>query len=264
MWSAVVPWTRTSGGPVAGREDARSACRRATRRRGPASVIRAAPSARAAPTAAASSRIQVAPGAPGELAGPAPRVALRAEDRREHRRPCRRRRPRPARPARPRRPPGCSVTRSTCGSMWVGAGMASASSVRVERRRAREDRQQVAVAARSRGTPGRTTGQPSPSREPGRAELVGELGGAPRGAARLGRSPRPSGTGGRGRPGAGRPAGAAGRALLGPCRCRAGCRRTALTFESGWSRGTNRSSPHQTWTSAHGTASPSGGALSRR
>ena len=28
---------------------------------------------------------------------------------------------------------------------------------------------------------------------------------------------------------------------------------SGLTFESGWSRGTNRSSPHQTWMSAHGT-----------
>ena len=39
---------------------------------------------------------------------------------------------------------------------------------------------------------------------------------------------------------------------------------TGLTLDSGWSRGTYRSSPHQTWTTGHGTASRNGESASRR
>ena len=66
--------------------------------------------------------------------------------------------------------------------MWVGAGMRERELGRVERRRAREDRQQVAV----RPDPEEQQVEHGPavtSLEAGRAQLVGERGRAPRGAA---------------------------------------------------------------------------------
>ena len=94
---------------------------------------------------------------------------------------------------RPRRSPGLSVTRSTCGSMWVGAGMARAQ-VGVERGGTREHRQEVAVAA----DPEHDQVEHRPAirlRSPA-ARARGQAAGAPSRRPARRRSPRSSGTDG--------------------------------------------------------------------
>ena len=170
--------------------------------------------------AAASSRIQVAPGRlaswPGQRRGSrsAPRTSPRA------RRPCPRRRPRPGSPGRRRARAGFRVTRSICGSMWVGAGIARARS-----------------GESSAGEPGKTDSRWPSGADPEEQEVehrpaVLFLEARPPGARRRARrrttrhraprrSPRRSGRGGRGRPGAARPAGRRRRCPPRAGRCRA-------------------------------------------
>ena len=229
MWSPAVPWTRTSGGPVpvaktpigtpSGAEMWRGAMPSASSPRQPGS-----------PAAAASSRIQVAVGMRASWAGQRPGL-LGAEDLREHGRlggAGRDDEPIRAAPITA----GFIVTRSTCGSMWVGAGMAK-HSPSTEGGRAREDREHVAVADH----PEQHEVEDRPAvdgRRPVRAEGRGELCRAPVRA-----QPSPDRLAGGERvqvPSRERDLDcAAGRALLGPS-IPSRMSSSGFTFESGWSR----------------------------
>ena len=177
--------------------------------------------------AAASSRIQVAPGARAP-AGPGQRRGSRSGPRTSAMtaalsapyattRTCR---------ATPMTA-GLSVTRSTCGSMWVGAGIASASSVesnaaepgKTDRRwPSRADPEQHEVEHRP------AVGRLERPRRAARRRSVAAHQAAP--SARADRLARRERVDVLDRDRHARDA-AAGRALLGRRRCRAGCRRTA-------------------------------------
>ena len=243
--------------PGAARGRPRSACRRPTETRsvGLGSVIRAA----AAGGGRASSRIQVAAGRRASWAGQrSAGSALGPEDI-------------TARIAALLSPVATTISARRGADdgrvqgdpldvrLDVGRGRdGQRQVVGVEGRRAREDRQQVAVAPDAEehevedrpavvAAAGPTAR--SSSRERGRTPVA-----APGGR----RSPRPPGTGGGGRTAGTRPASRRRPSLPRPARCPRRMSSNGLTLDSGWSRGTKRSSPHQTWTAAHGTSARQG------
>ena len=149
------------------------------------------------------------------------------------------------------------MTRSTCGSTWVGAGTPAHAPARPTRR-----------------SPGTPTGRARPARRPGSArsstgvpaaverhrllERLRVARRAPRRSSGAARSPPRSGTDGR----CGRGIGDAG--LGRSPRPRAGPGRTAGRWTAGGPVGTNRSSPHQVWIRVQSRVARCSGVQERR
>ena len=144
--------------------------------------------------AAASSRIHVAAIVQGQLGRPAPLVPFGAEDLRQDGRLAGSGRD-DEHAAGHRDDAGCIVTRSTSGSMWVGAGMASAQRSSAHRRRPIPGRRTGRVRRHRRRARTRSrTGSRLETSSAGRPQVVGQGVGGPCGVAigldRLGHADR--------------------------------------------------------------------------
>ena len=260
VWSAAVPWTRIRGGPLPlvktaiGTPSAPSTWRGAT------------PSGQLTPVSAADWRPPPRRGSRSPSGSPpAGRASASGRARRRGRRrgpPLSRRRSTRTRTRRAApMTAGLSVTRGTCGSMCVGAGTASA-------------RLALPIA----GEPGKTDSTwpsvptPSSSRsKTGQSPLNG--GPSARNVAascsahQSAPSPRPIASPvGKGWTFlAGSPTSTAPPAVPSSVRpIPSRMSSSGFTLESGWSRWTKRSSPHQTWTLCQGTWSWNGGCIRSR